>query len=161
MFHFDYYYIVLILPTLLLSLIAQGLVQSSFRKYSSIQTRAHISGREMAERLLAGSNIHNVRVEELAGSLTDHYDPSSKVLRLSQPVFEKTSVAAVGVAAHEMGHAIQDKIGYTPLLLRSMLVPVANLGSSFGPMLAFAGLFFSIGILIDIGIILFSFTKGY
>ena len=156
MFYFDYYYLVLVLPTAILSLLAQAWVQSSFRKYSSVQTKKGISGREMAERLLSVSDIHNVKVEELAGSLTDHYDPSSKVLRLSQTVFSKRSVAAVGVAAHEMGHAIQDKVRYSPLVLRSTLVPIANIGSSFGPALAFAGFFFRFGLLINIGIILFS-----
>ncbi len=153
---FDYYYIVLVLPTLILSLLAQMKVKTAFRKYSRISTKVNITGREMAERLLALSNIRDVKVEKVQGMLTDHYDPSNKVLRLSSEVFSRTSIASVGVAAHEMGHAIQDKIGYAPLILRSTLVPIANIGSSFGPALAFAGLFFRITFLINIGIILFS-----
>ncbi|MGP1438530.1 MAG: zinc metallopeptidase, partial [Treponema sp.] len=119
-------------------------------------TRSGITGHEMAERLMFSSDVRGVKVATIKGVLTDHYDPSSKVLRLSEPVFNKTSVAAVGVAAHEMGHAIQDKIGYAPLVLRSTLVPLANIGSSFGPILAFGGLFFGFSLLINIGIFLFS-----
>lgn len=156
MFYFDYYYLVLVLPAAILSFLAQLKVKSTFEKYSRIPTRAGITGREMAEKLIFSSNITGVKVSAIHGSLTDHYDPSSKVLRLSEPVFNKTSVAAVGVAAHEMGHAIQDKVGYGPLVLRSTLVPVANIGSSVGPIMAFAGLFFSIGILVNLGILLFS-----
>ncbi len=156
MFYFDYYYLVLVVPAAILSFLAQLKVKSSFAKYSRIPTKAGITGREMAEKLMLSSDVRGVRVSAIQGSLTDHYDPSSKVLRLSEPVFNKTSVAAVGVAAHEMGHAIQDKIGYAPLVLRSTLVPVANIGSSLGPTMAFAGLFFSISILINVGIILFS-----
>ena len=152
---FDYYYLVLVVPTLILSFLAQMLVKSTFAKYSHVQTKANITGREMAEHLLISSKIRNVRIEPLSGTLTDHYDPSTKVLRLSEPVFNRTSVSAVGVAAHEMGHAIQDKVGYAPLVLRSTLVPVANLGSSFGPTLAFAGLIFRMNFLVNIGIILF------
>jgi len=156
MFYFDYYYFILVVPTLILSFIAQWKVKSTFTKYSRIPTRSGITGREMAERLMLSSNVQGVRVSTIQGSLTDHYDPSDKVLRLSEPVYGKTSVSAVGVAAHEMGHAIQDKVGYGPLVLRSTLVPIANIGSSFGPILAFAGLFFGFPLLTNIGIILFS-----
>lgn len=155
-FYFDYYYLILVLPAAILSLLAQWKVKSTFEKYSHVPTRLGITGREMAERLMLSSDVRGVKVSTIQGSLTDHYDPSAKVLRLSEPVFDKTSVAAVGVAAHEMGHAIQDKIGYAPLVLRSTLVPVANIGSSFGPILAFAGFFFRFGLLVNLGILLFS-----
>ena len=161
MFYLDIYYIILIVPTMLLSLLAQMWVQSTFRKYSSHQTSNNISGKEMAERLLAVSGIQGVKIEELAGSFTDHYDPSHKLLRLSQSVYARTSVAAVGVAAHETGHALQDKVKYTPLVLRSTLVPAANIGSSFGPIMAFAGIFFGMELLINIGIILFSLAVAF
>ncbi|MGP1414891.1 MAG: zinc metallopeptidase [Treponema sp.] len=156
MFYFDYYYVVLVVPALILSLIAQLKVKTTFEKYSRIPTHSGITGREMAERLMLSSDVRGVKVSMIQGSLTDHYDPSSKVLRLSESVYGRTSVAAVGVAAHEMGHAIQDKVGYGPLVLRSTLVPVANIGSSFGPILAFAGLFFRFALLTNIGIILFA-----
>ena len=156
MFYFDYYYLVLVVPAIILSFLAQWKVNRAFTKYSRIPTKSGITGREMAERLMLSSDVRGVKVSTIQGSLTDHYDPSSKVLRLSEPVYGKASVAAVGVAAHEMGHAIQDKIGYGPLVLRSTLVPGANIGSSFGPILAFAGLFFRFPLLTNIGIFLFS-----
>ena len=109
MFYLDYYYIILVVPTLLLSLWAQFKVKSTFSRYSEIQSRRGISGVQAAALLLKANNITNVRIEQIHGNLTDHYDPSSKVLRLSDPVYGERSIAAIGVAAHETGHAIQDK----------------------------------------------------
>ncbi|MDR0642936.1 MAG: zinc metallopeptidase [Treponema sp.] len=152
---FDYYYLVLVVPTIILSIWAQVLVKSTFAKYSRIDCARHISGREAAELLLRANRITGVKIEAVGGSLTDHYDPGTRVLRLSQPVYGKTSIAAVGVAAHETGHAIQHERSWAPLALRSTLVPVANIGSSFGPWIAMAGLIFAIDPLINIGIILF------
>ena len=154
--YFDYYYLVLVVPTLLLSLYAQFKVKSAFSKYSQVQTMRKISGKEAAALLLRSNSISNVTIQRVGGSLSDHYDPSHKVLRLSEPVYDKTSIAAVGVAAHETGHAIQDKEKYTPLVLRSTLVPVANIGSSAGPYLALAGIIFRMNLLLNIGIILFA-----
>lgn len=154
--YFDYYYLVLVVPTLLLSLYAQFKVKSVFSKYSQVQTMRKISGKEAAALLLRSNSISNVSIQRIGGSLSDHYDPSHKVLRLSEPVYDKTSIAAVGVAAHETGHAIQDKEKYAPLVLRSTLVPVANIGSSAGPYLALAGIIFRMNLLLNIGIILFA-----
>lgn len=154
--YFDYYYLVLVVPTLLLSLYAQFKVKSAFSKYSQVQTMRKISGKEAAALLLRSNSISNVTIQRVGGSLSDHYDPSHKVLRLSEPVYDKTSIAAVGVAAHETGHAIQDKEKYVPLVLRSTLVPVANIGSSAGPYLALAGIIFRMNLLLNIGIILFA-----
>ena len=154
--YFDYYYLVLVVPTLLLSLYAQFKVKSAFSKYSQVQTMRKISGKETAALLLRSNSISNVTIHRIGGSLSDHYDPSHKVLRLSDPVYDKTSIAAVGVAAHETGHAIQDKEKYAPLVLRSTLVPVANIGSSAGPYLALAGIIFRMNLLLNIGIILFA-----
>ena len=154
--YFDYYYLVLVVPTLLLSLYAQFKVKSAFSKYSQVQTMRKISGKEAAALLLRSNSISNVTIHRIGGSLSDHYDPSHKVLRLSDPVYDKTSIAAVGVAAHETGHAIQDKEKYAPLVLRSTLVPVANIGSSAGPYLALAGIIFRMNLLLNIGIILFA-----
>ena len=154
--YFDYYYLVLVVPTLLLSLYAQFKVKSAFSKYSQVQTMRKISGKEAAALLLRSNSISNVSIQRVGGSLSDHYDPSHKVLRLSEPVYDKTSIAAVGVAAHETGHAIQDKEKYAPLVLRSTLVPVANIGSSAGPYLALAGIIFRMNLLLKIGIILFA-----
>jgi Zn-dependent membrane protease YugP len=152
---FDYYYLVLVVPTLLLSLWAQFLVKSTFAKYSKIHCSRNITGTDAAAFLLRTNGIRDVRIESVSGSLTDHYDPASKVLRLSQPVYAQPSIAAVGVAAHETGHAIQHAVHYGPLALRSTLVPIANIGSSFGPILAIAGIFFSLPFLINAGILLF------
>ena len=154
--YFDYYYLVLVVPTLLLSLYAQFKVKSAFSKYSQVQTMRKISGKEAAALLLRSNSISNVTIQRVGGSLSDHYDPSHKVLRLSEPVYDKTSIAAVGVAAHETGHAIQDKEKYAPLVLRSTLVPVANIGSTAGPYLALAGIIFRMNLLLNIGIILFA-----
>jgi Zn-dependent membrane protease YugP len=153
--YFDYYYLILVVPTIILSLVAQIMVKSTFAKYSKVPCSKRITGQDSAALLLRANNIRDVQIESVQGSLTDHYDPSSKVLRLSQPVYGQNSIAAVGVAAHETGHAIQHARGYGPLALRSTLVPVANIGSMIGPYIAMAGLFLSMPLLLNIGIILF------
>ena len=154
--YFDYYYFVLVVPTLILSLWAQFMVKSTFSKYSKISCKKRITGQDSAALLLKANNIRDVQIEATGGSLTDHYDPSSKKLRLSQPVYGENSIAAVGVAAHETGHAIQHAVSWGPLALRSTLVPVANIGSTFGPWLAMAGIFLSMPMLLNIGILLFA-----
>lgn len=153
--YFDYYYLILVVPTFILSLCAQILVKSTFSKYSQIRCSRNLNGRDAALLLMKENSINNVAVEQVHGSLTDHYDPGARKLRLSESVYAEQSIAAVGVAAHETGHAIQHATKYGPLVLRSTLVPVANIGSSFGPWLAIGGIFFSIPILINIGIFLF------
>ncbi len=165
---FDQYYLLLVVPTLILSIWAQITVKSTFAKYSKIPSSRAITGVDAANLLLKSNNIRDVKVERIAGSLTDHYSPMEKVLRLSQPVFGSTSIAAVGVAAHEAGHAIQHAVHWSPLALRSTLVPVANIGSRIGPWLAIIGLgisgqsssgiammLFNIGILLFGGAVLF------
>jgi len=152
---FDTYFLILVVPTLILSMLAQVKVKSTFSKYSQIRCSRNISGRDAALILLKTNSINDVVVEPVRGSLSDHYDPGSKKLRLSEPVFAQPSIAAVGVAAHEAGHAIQHARGYAPLVLRSTLVPVANIGSSIGPWMAIAGFFFQFPLLINLGIILF------
>ncbi|GHU82359.1 zinc metallopeptidase [Spirochaetia bacterium] len=153
--YFDTYYLILVAPTILLSLWAQFKVKSTFSKYSRIKASRNITGRSAAELLMRLNTIGNVAIEPVAGSLTDHYDPGARVLRLSQPVYDRNSIAAIGVAAHETGHAIQHARSYGPLVLRSALVPAANIGSSVGPWLAVAGIGLSFPILINLGIILF------
>ncbi len=152
----DQYYLLLVLPALLISLFAQFKVKSTFTKYSQEINSKGLSGAAAASLLLRANDITDVRIEPVAGELTDNYNPTSKVLHLSEPVLSKTTIAAVGVAAHETGHAMQHAKGYGPLALRSMLVPVANIGSSFGPTMAIAGLLFGFGLLIDLGIILYA-----
>ncbi|MDR1177974.1 MAG: zinc metallopeptidase [Spirochaetaceae bacterium] len=157
----DQYYIILVIPALIFSLIAQGMVSSAFSKYSQIANSRNITGAEAARILMRQSQINDVQIEPVRGSLSDHYDPSHKVLRLSEPVYGKSSIAAVGVAAHETGHAIQHAKGYAPLGLRSALVPAARLGSSLGPVLAVLGLVVSIPALFNLGIILFTAAVGF
>ena len=159
----DQYYILLVVPTILLSLWAQFKVKSTFNKYSNVMSKKGISGAQAAQFLLNANSINNVAVESVAGSLTDHYDPSNHVLRLSQPVYGQATIAAVGVAAHETGHAIQHARGYGPLGLRSGLYPVANIGSRFGPLLAVIGLGFqeNFPFLFNIGILLFAASVAF
>lgn len=152
---FDQYYLVLVVPTLLLAIYAQIKVKTTFSRYSSVESRRHMTGAEAARLLMRTNGINDVGIEPIRGSLTDHYDPSSKTLRLSEPVYGSSSIAAIGVAAHEAGHAVQHATSYGPLALRSYLVPVANIGSAAGPYLAVAGLFMNVPILFDIGILLF------
>jgi uncharacterized protein len=152
----DGYYLLLVVPTLILSIYAQIKVKSTFSKYSKIANKRGLTGRDAAIMLMRANSIADVSIERTAGSLTDHYDPTAKVLRLSQPVFDATSIAAIGVAAHETGHAIQHAKAYGPLALRSYLVPVANIGSTIGPYVAMAGLFFGMPFLLNVGIVLFS-----
>jgi len=152
---FDQYYLVLVVPTLVLAIYAQIKVKSTFSKYSSVASRRRMTGAEAARLLMRANGITDVGIEPVRGSLTDHYDPSSKTLRLSEPVYGNPSIAAIGVAAHEAGHAVQHATSYGPLALRSYLVPVANIGSAAGPYIAVAGLFMNSSILFDIGILLF------
>jgi len=169
MLGFDIYYVILVVPTLLLSLWAQFMVKSTFNKYSKVPCSKRVTGTDAANLLLNSNKISDVSVEPVKGTLTDHYSPSDKKLRLSEPVYASTSIAAIGVAAHEAGHAIQHATKWGPLFLRSALVPVANFGSQFGPIIAIAGLgitavdslapwsglIFTIGILLFAGAVLF------
>lgn len=152
----DLFLYLLLGASALLSLFAQFLVQSTFSKYSKVAVSRGINGAQAAKALMQLNDINDVGIEQVAGSLTDHYDPSAKRLRLSEPVYGVKSISAVGVAAHETGHAIQHKVSYGPLVLRSTLVPIANIGSSAGPTLVIAGAAASIPFLTKIGIILFA-----
>lgn len=156
-YYFDPTYI-FVLIGVVLSMLASGLVKSTFAKYSKVRSASNITGKDAAEHILHMQGIHDVRVEHISGNLTDHYDPSSKVLRLSDPVYNSNSVAAIGVAAHECGHAVQHAKGYAPLSIRSSLVPAANFGSAISWPLIVAGLFLGGGssILVTVGI--FAFT---
>ena len=147
---------ILVLIGAILSLLASANVNSTFQKYSKVRSRSGMTGKEAAERILQASGIYDVRVEHIAGNLTDHYDPSSKVLRLSDATYASSSVAAVGVAAHECGHAVQHQKKYAPLVLRSTLVPVANLGAKIcWPMIILGLLIGRFQPLLTLGILLF------
>ncbi|MEM3068964.1 MAG: zinc metallopeptidase [Nitrososphaerales archaeon] len=140
MFFLDPMYFVLIMPAIILSIWAQAKVNAAFSRYSRIPSS--LSGADVARALLDAEGLNNVPVETSSGMLSDHYDPRKRVLRLSPNVYRGYSLAALGVAAHEVGHAVQHKNGYFPLKLRSGLVPVAMFGANFGPMLIFLGIIF-------------------
>lgn len=159
--YFDYYYLILVVPALIISSLAQIFVKSSFAKYSKKMSQRNITGTQAAAYLLKVNGITDVKLGRIKGNLTDHFSPSEKVLRLSDSTFDSTSIAAIGVAAHETGHAIQHAKKYFPLTFRNMLVPVANIGSSAGPWLAILGIAMSFPILTDIGILLFAGSVAF
>ena len=134
-------YFVFALPALLLGLWAQMRVKSAFSKYSKVRAMSGMTGAQAARRILDANGLQNVAVERVGGMLSDHYDPRSKTLRLSEGVYATPSLAAVGVAAHEAGHALQDKVNYGPLALRSAMVPTVQIGSWLGPIIFLVGLF--------------------
>jgi Zn-dependent membrane protease YugP len=143
MFIWDPRYLIFALPALLLAFYAQWRVSSAFNRYSRKPNRRGITGYEAARILLRSVGLDHVRVEEASGRLSDHYDPGKNVLRLSKAVAQQPSVASLGIVAHEVGHAMQDAAGYTPLRVRSGLVPVVRIGSWLGPLIFFAGFFLS------------------
>lgn len=156
-----YYYIdptyILVLIGIAITLLASVRVKSTFAKYSRVRSMSGITGAQAAQRLLNNAGIYDVRIERISGNLTDHYDPRSKTLRLSDPVYGQSSLAAIGVAAHECGHAIQHQNNYFPLKLRGSLVPVANLGSTAAWPIIILGVVLSWNsFLINLGIILFA-----
>ena len=140
MFLFDPIWFLIMLPPFIFMIYAQAKVNSAFKKYSKVANSQRITGAEAAERLLRANDLSNVRVEGVKSRLGDHYDPSKKVLRLSPAVANTPSVAALGIVAHEVGHAVQDKVGYAFLKFRTSLVPAANLGSTLGYIFVILGL---------------------
>jgi len=152
------FYLLISLPALLLGLWAQFKIKSAFNTFSKVRTATGMTGAEVARRMLDQNGLRNVQIEQVSGTLSDHYDPSSKVLRLSQAVYSTPSVAAAGVAAHETGHAIQDATNYGPLKLRGLMVPTVKIGSWIGPIVFMIGFALSSTNLAWIGIILFSAT---
>lgn len=157
-FYFDPTY-VLVLIGVIICMVASAKMNSTFSKYSRVRSRSGLTGREAAEMVLQSMGIYDVRVERVSGNLTDHYDPRSKVLRLSDSTYNSPSVAAIGVAAHECGHAMQHARGYAPLSLRSALVPIANFGSTIAWPLILLGFLFTgetSAMLLKIGVLAFS-----
>lgn len=152
--YFDPTY-VLVLIGALISMVASINVNSTYKRFSTVMSMRGVRAEEAAQRILHDAGIYDVRIERIRGELTDHYSPSEKVLRLSDAVYGSTSVAAIGVAAHECGHAIQHKVGYVPLSLRSLSVPVANIGSKLSWPLILIGLLIGYTPLAQIGVILF------
>ncbi len=140
---FDWTYLVLVLPCILLSLLASAHVKSTFKKYSKQYAQRRITGAEAARRVLTANGIRDVSIQRTSGELTDHYDPKERVIRLSDGVYQSTSTAAIGVACHEAGHAVQYARGYVPIRLRAAVIPVTNFGSRLAMPLILLGLLFS------------------
>ena len=145
----------LLIPALLLTMWAQFRVKSTFERYSQVRARGGITAAEVARRLLDRFGLQSVAINHVGGNLTDHYDPRDRTLSLSDPVYGSSSIAAIGVAAHEVGHAIQHSVGYSPLAIRNSIVPVVNLTSSASIPLFFLGFLFQYPALMNIGIALF------
>ena len=139
---YDYWYIVLVMPAVIFSLITSIMVNTTFEKYSKKRSSRGITGAEAARRVLDANGLHSVKVERISGKLTDHYDPRSNTIRLSDSVYDNASTAAIGVAAHEAGHAVQHAKGYIPIKIRSAIIPVTNFASRLAIPLILIGLLF-------------------
>ena len=140
---FDWTYLYLVLPCLILSMWASHNVNSTFKKYSSQFSIRRLTGAEAAQRVLMANGVTGVRIERVSGNLTDHFDPKTNVIRLSDSVYANTSTAAIGVACHEAGHAVQYAVGYAPIKLRAAIIPITNFGSRIAMPLILAGILFS------------------
>jgi len=143
MYYIDWTYVSLVLPALIFSMWASNRVNTTFKHYSGQRIRSGMTGGEAARMILNANGLHNVRIERVPGSLTDHYDPKTNVVRLSESVYSGATSAAVGVAAHECGHAVQHSAGYIPIKIRTAIVPVANIGSKISMPLILLGILFS------------------
>ena len=141
--YFDWTYVVLVLPCVLLSLWASSSVKNTFNKYSKQFSRRGITGAQAAERVLRANGVHGVQIQRVSGDLTDHFDPKTNVIRLSDPVYNSTSTAAIGVACHEAGHAVQYAQSYAPIKLRAAIIPITNLGSKLAMPLILIGVLLS------------------
>ena len=151
---FDVTYIYIVLPAVILAMIASSSVNSTFRRYSKQQSSTRITGAQAAQRVLSANGVRDVRIEMVAGNLTDHYDPRTNTIRLSQSVYNSSSTAAIGVASHEAGHAVQYAVGYGPIKLRAAIIPITNIGSK----LATSELFINIAY---VGILCFALSTVF
>lgn len=155
-YYYDPYYWMILVPAMLIALLAQLNVSATFNRYSRVASRRGLTGAQAAEAVLRAYGVYGVRVERVAGRLSDHYDPRSNVIRLSDGVYGSTSVASLGVAAHEAGHAVQYAQGYGPIKLRTAIIPVCNIGSQLSILLIVLGLIFYFPALFGVGVILFA-----
>ncbi len=155
-FFYDYYYIILVIPAMLLALWAQVRVKSTYSKFAKVGNTRGITGAYAAQAVLTHYGIRDVRIEQVSGKLSDHYDPKAKVIRLSTEVYGGSSIAAVGIACHEAGHAAQHAENYAPIKVRNTLVPVCNIGSTLGIPLAILGYFLGFEPLITVGLLLYA-----
>lgn len=156
MLFFSPNYLMFMLPAFILMLVVQFYVSSAYRRWSKVATSSRMTGAQAAQHLINRGALYHVRIEPVRGKLTDHYDPRSKVLRLSEGVYNQPSIAAVAIAAHELGHALQDKEDYFPLRLRAALVPAVNIGSYLGWILIFIGMFLQVTGIAWLGVAIFA-----
>lgn len=164
--YFDITYVILVLPAMIFAMIASAGVNSTFKKYSTQYSARRITGAEAARRVLDANGLQHIRIEHISGNLTDHFDPTNGVIRLSDNVYGNTSTAAIGVACHEAGHAVQHAVGYFPIRLRSAIIPITNIGSKLAMPLILIGLLFSgsseaMGGLINIGLACFGLSTVF
>lgn len=150
---FDLTYLVIVLPCVIFAMIASSNVNSTFRRYSKVYASRRITGAQAAQRVLSANGVTGVRIERVSGNLTDHYDPKTNVIRLSDDVYDSTSVAAIGVACHEAGHAVQYAQHYAPIKLRAAIIPVTNIGSKLAMPLILLGLILSFGEAVSFGFV--------
>ena len=150
---FDWTYLVLVLPCVILAMIASANVKSTFNRYAKVHSWRRITGAQAAQRVLSAHGVTGVKIERIGGDLTDHYDPKANVIRLSKDVYDSTSVAAIGVACHEAGHAVQYAQSYAPIKLRAAIIPVTNIGSQLAMPLILIGLLLSFGETISYGFV--------
>lgn len=155
-YYFDPYYWIILVPAMLIALLAQANVSSTFNRYAKIASRRGLTGAQAAEAVLRAHGVTGVRVERVSGRLTDHYDPRTNVIRLSDSVYGSNSIASVGVAAHEAGHAVQYAVGYGPIKLRTAIIPACNIGSQLSILLIILGLVLYAPPLFGLGVILFA-----
>ena len=156
MFFFDPRYLLFMIPGVIVMGLAQWKLRSAFARYSQVPNSRRLTGAQAAELVMRSAGVYDVGIEPIPGELTDHFDPRAKVLRLSEPIYGSTSLAAMAVAAHEAGHAVQQHVGYAPLVARTGLVPVVNIGSSLGWIAILAGLFLQLTGLAWVGVLLFA-----
>ena len=156
MFFFNPYYLLFMAPAIILMVVVQLYVNSAYKKWGEVPTRNRMSGAEAAQRLIRSGGLYDVNIEGVSGRLSDHYDPRNKTLRLSQGVYEGRSVASLAIAAHELGHAMQDQDDYFPLRLRSALIPAVNIGSYLGWILIIIGIFLKMTGLAWLGVAVFA-----
>ena len=156
MFFFNPYYLLFMAPAIIMMIVVQLYVNSAYKKWGQVPTRNRMSGAEAAQRLIRSGGLYDVNIEGVSGRLSDHYDPRKKTLRLSQGVYEGRSVASLAIAAHELGHAMQDRDDYFPLRLRSALIPAVNIGSYLGWILIIIGIFLKMTGLAWLGVAVFA-----
>lgn len=157
----DYYYLVLVIPALLIAGYAQMKVSSTFNKYSKVKSSRGQTAATVARQILDYNGLQNIRIENVRGNLTDHYDPKAGVIRLSDSVYSSTSIASIGVAAHEVGHAVQHAQAYAPLTIRNAIIPITNIGSTLSIPLILFGFLMGADALVTIGIVAFSLVTVF